>query len=311
MTDGVLKVDFGWMNVPSVGVKMSIPVFNRPQTPASLLDSRPIFVSLLPPDEKGRIHWDHPAPYWKLIITPSNLVTTDSGIRFDGSISAIDLPQPSTEEGLQKARLAVDQETSSVEEKVGALMRANLAASTQCPAPDDFQLIVGPLQIGPNNEVVKFLTHAVNDIVSGPGESNDLVKAGYYAGSVLKQLDPTSALGREFLDQSRSAAKNAFGEKSVVYTAVDHVDQEVTNVLTNPAKAALDLPSDVVRSVGTFGNQAQQALSDGQKAVANIAPGSNIHGQVGPGGVNIGAGNTSVCIGCGGVHVTVAGVHIF
>jgi len=52
------------------------------------------------------------------------------------------------------------------------------------------------------------------------------------------QLDPASALGEQFIGEAQNAAKHAFGENSVAYTAVAHINTEVSNVLDNPVKAA-------------------------------------------------------------------------
>jgi len=291
-TDGVLKVDFGWMSVPSVGIKMSVPAFNNLVTPSSLLDSRPHFATVLPADTND-IHYYHKVPFWELVAIPTNLTSSEVGFQLDATIKILNLPQSATPDGLKSAQIAVQQEVDRVVAKTGAMLQANMGA-TICPVPDDPQLIVGKVKIGPTNDIVKFFKNGFNDIANGPSLSNDLVKAGYYVGTVFKRIDPGDSLIQGFLTDSRSAAKAAFGENSVAYSAVDHLDLEVTNVLANPAKATLDLPSNTLKSVQGFGNM----LSDGAKALGNA----------GKKGVTVGNDNTNVSVGPGGIHGSIAGV---
>ncbi len=37
-------------------------------------------------------------------------------------------------------------------------------------------MLLGPLEFGPNNEIIKFVRNAWNDIIKGPGLNNELVK---------------------------------------------------------------------------------------------------------------------------------------
>jgi len=52
----------------------------------------------------------------------------------------------------------------------------------ECPTPGDTELLIADWAIGPNNDIVKFFVNSLGDLVNGPGDSNDLVKAGYYIG---------------------------------------------------------------------------------------------------------------------------------
>jgi hypothetical protein len=318
-TDGALKVDFGWMSVPSVGVLLYLPAFNNQQAPDSIFDSRPYLASALPKDT-DTLHFDQKTPYWKYYITPTRVNSSSSGLQFDATFATVDLPQPATADGLKAAQLAVDSEIESVKTKVAALVQANMQAATPLPPAGDPQLIIGPILLGPNNDIVKFFVSSFDDFVNGPTDSNDLVKAGYYVGSLLKSLDPTGGLTNKFLSDSDSAAKAAFGNNSVAYSAVAHIDQEVSNVLNNPAKAVLDLPSDVIATIPTLGKQAVDVLtgvynsvgnglSAAQSAAAQAVPG--VAFQVGNNGqVTAKIGNTGITTGSGpglGVSGSVGG----
>ena len=200
-TDGVMKVDLGWISVPKLGAKFLIPIGSHQMGALSLLDNRPIFVET--PSDDPRLLQDpsaratrikqspwallSPVPALKVRVVPEKLQADLSGIRAFVSLKAERLSMDRTPEAVLKAREAVAAEAKVVAQRASELLKAQKAVA-DCAPDTEVAVLFGPIEIGPNNEVVKFAKNAWHDITKGPGPSNELRKAVEALGNALPKL---------------------------------------------------------------------------------------------------------------------------
>lgn len=207
-TDGRLKIDLGWISVPQVGAKIEIPIGRDPVGTTALLDSRPIYVEFpildprLEPDKEKRDSMIAKNP-WAVVptapalqyrISPKSVEQTAAGYRFTVGIEVTSIQAGRTREELDVARAAVQASAKVVEEKVKQLIRDQPKVAT-CTGEPTFAILLGPIEIGPQNEVVKFAKNAWNDITKGPGPGNDLRKLVEAVGRVLPTISTGGSHG--------------------------------------------------------------------------------------------------------------------
>jgi hypothetical protein len=153
-TDGVLKTDFGWTKVPSIGGRISSPV--GPLPPVLVLDRRPYFVRI-PTKSVG--NWSvtpqHPATVVSL--APSSFTGTDEGLELAVQLAAAPFDVKGTE--AEQEINAAEQETRAQAEKVSTSAAGILKdlVSAPCPGSSDFALLLGDLEFGSNNDLVRLL----------------------------------------------------------------------------------------------------------------------------------------------------------
>lgn len=297
VTDGKLRVDLGWMSVPSVGVKTYLPAFNEDAPPESLFDSRPHFVNFVPQNTKA-VSFMHPKPFGEIELVPTAIKTSNDGVEFGAKLIVADLTPPGAPDDAKAAEQLVQQDAGVVSRRVKTLLHASQESST-CTAPGNTELLIGDIAIGPNNEVVKFLTNAVNDLTNGPGDNNDVVKAGAYVGGVLKKLNPADPAVRGFLNSTEDAAKKAFGENSVAYALTASVNKDIQAFEDNPAKYVADMPAQTWKALGDMGSGTIEAVTKPQ-----------MKAQLGGGSITAGIGNTTITASLkDGFHGSVFGAH--
>lgn len=156
-TDGVLKTDFGWTKVPSVGGRISSPI--GPLPTVLVLDPRPHFTKL-PTQTVGA--WSVVPKYPAVItmLTPKEFSATSEGFNLQVELAAAPVE-------VRQGAANQEEELKAAEARTKAQADAVVAASTEalkkapeagaCPGNSEFALLLGDLEFGPNNELVRVL----------------------------------------------------------------------------------------------------------------------------------------------------------
>lgn len=180
-SDGRLKVDFGWTKVPSIGAKLQVPVGREAMAPTPLFDGRPQFVEmpLVEPraDEVAQKPWRFVPAHraLKVALIPVAADGDENGVVFSAEL-AISPIQADSPEAVEQARRAVAAEASAYAARVGDAAAA-MKPAKDCALGPGFAVLLGGIEFGPNNEIVKFARNAWNDLTKGPGPNNELRKA--------------------------------------------------------------------------------------------------------------------------------------
>lgn len=132
--------------------------------------------------------------------------------------------------------------------------------------------LLGDIAIGPNNEVVKFLRNAWNDLSKGAGDNNDAVKAGQKIAAALNALSPHDEAARALTREIATASARVFGESSPITKTFASVDKEVNKVLDDPGCAVLEAPRNVVRETAKgVENVARETKKGAENVVREIS----------------------------------------
>ena len=156
-TDGVLKTDFGWTKVPSVGGRVTVPI--GPIPPVLLLDGRRQFLRL-PTNVLGT--WEAVPRYPAVLLTmaPLSLTANADGADFAVDVSsdpiAIKQDSPTRDTDLNAVEQRARDEAAAVQTATDASLQS-LAKAETCPQNSEFALLLGDLEFGQNNDLVKVL----------------------------------------------------------------------------------------------------------------------------------------------------------
>lgn len=209
-TDGVLKIELGWINVPKVGAKVVLPLGRHQIGAIALLDNRPLFVAS--PSDDPRTENDAavraerikkypwamvpPAGGMKVRVVPESISTDASGIRAVVSLGIEPMMIGHSKDDVDKARQAVEQEAETVARRTADLLKQQRQV-TGCEGEPEIAILLGPIEIGPRNEIVKWAKNAWSDITKGPGPGNDLRKAVEELGNTISNVLPTVKVGQK------------------------------------------------------------------------------------------------------------------
>lgn len=208
-SDGKLKIDLGWISVPSIGAKMVMPIGRNQIGAAALFDNKPIFVELPASDPRteadlakrqamiAKSPWAKvpPVPAITVRVVPRSITGTQAGYTIVAAIEAQPLAIERTPAALSIAKAAVEKEAEELDVKVDNLLKSQQPEPT-CTGDTTIAVLLGPVEIGPNNEVVKWARNSWSDLTHGPGPSNDLVKAKAAAERALAPVTPYIAIGK-------------------------------------------------------------------------------------------------------------------
>jgi len=274
-SDGRLKADFGWMSVPRIGARIHMPV-GRDRLPASpLIDTRPHFVRLSIQDPDGDKGPWQIRPAWGGAVFRLAAVdgTSDAaGLHARADLRIQPVGRSGDESSLKAAGEAVETETQALLAQWKILSEELQNEDTGCNAKSTVEIVLGDLVVGSNNEIVKFLRNAWNDLTKGPGDSNDAVKAGKKIAEVLNALSPHDEAARALTHEIADASARVFGADNPVTKTFAGVDKEVNKALNDPARAAIEAPRNVVRETTRgIGNVARE----GKKGVDNVVRGGS------------------------------------
>lgn len=202
-TDGVLKIDMGWISVPKVGANVVMPLGRSQIGMISLLDNRPFFV--ISPADDPRTETDPekrderikknpwakvpPTGGFSVRLVPESIKTDLSGIHTTVALELIPMKIGYTKEDLDEAQEAVQEQAKIVAGQVTELLKQQTPVPG-CAGDPEIAILLGPIEFGSNNDIIKFAKNAWKDITQGPGPNNDLRKAVEGAGKAIDDALP-------------------------------------------------------------------------------------------------------------------------
>jgi hypothetical protein len=209
-TDGVLKIDMGWISVPKVGAKVVMPLGRSQIGMVSLFDNRPLFlvssaddprveIDLVKRDERIKKNpWAKIPPTAGLAVRliPESITADASGMHTSVSMELTSLEFGNTQEEIDRARVAVLEQAKVVAERVAILLKQQTPVE-ECKGDAEVAIILGPIELGPQNDIVKFAKNAWNDMTHGGGPNNDLRKAVEAAAQAIDNALPDISIGRD------------------------------------------------------------------------------------------------------------------
>lgn len=198
-TDGRLKFDLGWISMPRVGARLFMPVSTKPVEPVLMMASAPIYLywdslqRAAESDEDGSWTLLMPNLATILSVTPAEFSLQDGQMRASVDVSVRHVAAPIDPEAHAAARVALEaEERQAVVAALEAIARLLEQAREENLCQEvkpGIRVLIGDIEIGPNNELIKFLQNAWNDITLGPGTGNEIVKLLDGAGEVFHQAE--------------------------------------------------------------------------------------------------------------------------
>jgi hypothetical protein len=153
-TDGVLKGDLGVVKVPSIGGRISSSF--GPLPPVLVLDGRPHLVHL-PTRKFGDWSFEPPHSALAVSLLPRAFTASDEGLDLAVNLVSAPIGTDGSPAGLdpeaegRAVRLQVEQVSAATTTALGEL------ASPHCAASSDFALLIGDIEFGSNNDIVRLL----------------------------------------------------------------------------------------------------------------------------------------------------------
>ena len=229
LTDGKLKIGSGWATVPQIGAKIDQLIGKDPLDPV-ILFGLPLTRPLVQQEADAQRRTG--SYVVKGLFATASLSAFAARARLDGYRMSFAFDASIGE-------TAPEQPTSDQVSRLKKAASDHWAAANpqRCPDVEGIRIEIGDVEIGPNNEVVKFLKNAWSDITTGPGKENE----------VRKLLDRMSAAAGSYDDETKRLANDVGALASMMFpanTAAGHAAGELgkstIKVLTNPAGAAAD-----------------------------------------------------------------------
>ena len=272
-TDGRLKLDFGWASLPKVGARMKMVAGPSVIEPIVAFDARPYLIEYPAPSAVAK---DGPGKDWTLAFpnigtilttTPAAFRVEDRNLLVSARVFAaheidgsIDPNQRKRAVAALKERVGIEQ--NAAQEATDALLEQNQEESRCKDVKPSVAVLLGGIEIGENNEIVKFLRNAWNDIVNGPGPNNEMVKILDGAKETFHQADAIRLkLTKGLLDETGKVI--AYGEK-----AVRDVEKAAAKAAEDARRAAEKAAADAARAAAKAAEDARRAA---EKAAADAA----------------------------------------
>jgi hypothetical protein len=218
-TDGKVAGSWGWTNVPAIGARVETPALNSMLSAQVLLSDAPNVV-------RGRTDKDEPLPVkigtdlfrvtpaWKsaqLAIRPLAASAEEEGFLI---AAAVDVSSSQERDEAAKAR-------KDAEEKLKRDV-ADMLKPAECSGETSIAVTLGDIEIGPNNEIVKFLRNSWNDITKGPGKNNEVVKILKAAtDAIIAAGQPLDEATKAVLNEVNALGGKTFGENSEATKAIN------------------------------------------------------------------------------------------
>jgi len=224
-TDGRFKISLGWTKVPAIGAKVALSPKPKVIRPIALIDARPIPVRI--PEPRLKNADNTPGPW---ILRPNKLAAVfrlkptvshsdADGFHIGATISVDAVPVPEGNAGAkdaayEEAKRSLKAETERVK-KATATTLDGLQREEKCPNKPEIAILLGNIEFGSNNEIVKFFRNAWSDLTNGPGPNNEFVKAyDALSKAVSDAKEVLDAPSQEAVKWMKERAGQAFGENS-------------------------------------------------------------------------------------------------
>lgn len=198
-TDGRMKFDVGWMSMPRVGARLFVPVGAEAVEPVLVMASEPLYLYWNEPtqvsgsEESGGWWLTMPKLASVLTVSPSEFTLQDGQMLAAIDVAVRHVPSSSDTDARAAARVALELEEaeaiSAAREATAKLLEEAREQSRCEDAQVGMRVLLGDVEFGPNNEIVKFFRNAWNDITKGPGPNNEIVKFLDGAGETFHQVD--------------------------------------------------------------------------------------------------------------------------
>lgn len=154
-TDGKLKLDFGWTVMPSVGMRKTMLIDLSSLKPTILLDGLPMAVAGRGSDGKPVVidqggHKVIVEPTWEALgisVLSGDAQATDRGWIIDVDLAVA--PMAAVTDAWKEQQSARRKELGDLALKQWPIK--------ECPEPDGWEVLLGDLEIGDQNEIVKVL----------------------------------------------------------------------------------------------------------------------------------------------------------
>ncbi|UWQ58054.1 hypothetical protein K3722_16440 [Leisingera caerulea] len=198
-TDGRMKFDLGWISMPRVGARLFMPVSTEPVEPVLMMASAPIYFywdslqKAAESEENGT--WTPLMPNLASIlnVTPAEFSLLDGQMRASVDVSVRHVAAPIDPEARAAAHAAVEAEErqaiAAAQEAIARLLEQAREENRCQEVKPGLRVLIGDIEIGPNNELIKFLQNAWEDITKGPGPNNEIVKLLDGAGNTFHQAE--------------------------------------------------------------------------------------------------------------------------
>jgi hypothetical protein len=162
-SNGQLKVDVGWMSVPSIGVNTTMPLGVFQVAPIPLLDDGPIFVAMPARDPQqqaaapaGKSSWAFipPVAALRMRVIPQSVTQSASGYAMSVTIDSQPINTPGTKTAMDSARNTIKQEAEAHKQKVSDLLRGQ--KPSKCTGDPTIEVLLGPVAIGSKDQIVQW-----------------------------------------------------------------------------------------------------------------------------------------------------------
>jgi hypothetical protein len=230
-TDGKFVFPGGWVTVPTIGVRTGQLIGQQPLNPIVLSGIPSSLTLVAKSDTASASSSDKKQIIFKqgLYLTASieslDIQAQADGYRFSSSIDmsvSNDLPD--------RAKIAA----YVAQLNTAALDFWRATYNPSCPPAPDLRVLVGDLEFGPNNTIIKFLMDAWNDITKGPGKNNEVVKLLNRVNAAASTYDNDT---KNLANQLGDAARKAFPHDNDIGKAAGEIAKSVTIAVTNPPAA--------------------------------------------------------------------------
>jgi hypothetical protein len=231
-TDGKFKLGSGWATVPTIGV-ITGELIGADTSDPTIVFGMPIALPVLAKSDTNASDQIvvRDGLYLTLNATNVSFEAIDSGYRLASDFSVRGTNQaPDLNDRIRRLTAAAKEYWRN-------------AMKPACPQKPGLRVLVGDLEFGPNNEIIKFIRNAWNDITKGPGKENEIVKLLDRVNGAAKNYDEaTKKLANEIGD----AAKNAFPKNNDIGRAAGEAAKSAAKAVTNPVGAAKDLGHQIL-----------------------------------------------------------------
>lgn len=153
-TDGVLKIGSGWAEVPSIGLKVSELIGDKPLSPTVLLSSIPVYIPTPPSVSETKdsvVRSVPPHKGYDVTITPLGVDQNEDGYL----LSAKAATAGNDNQDVQTARKELQDKFAREIAKIPS------GAENKCPEKGVTEVLIGNLKFGPHNEVIKTFIKAL------------------------------------------------------------------------------------------------------------------------------------------------------